>query len=72
LSWIARSVIDLADAEPVGIGVLAALSDLGGDGVGGGGATLLHVFDLDTGHRQCVDQLFNVGRQFNKLAQPVE
>ena len=62
--------IDLADPQPVGIGMLLSGDDMGDSEGGEGGGAILHAFDLKADHGERADDLLQRGIGVEMLLQP--
>ena len=71
LARLSAAVIDLANAQAVGVRVWRRSVDLRDDDVVEVRTALFDSFDLDAGKREQFGQLFDARRQLDKFAQPV-
>ena len=68
---LALAVIDAADGELVGVGVLVLGDDLGDDDAFEFAAELLHALDFDAEHRQPLGEFFGRPIELDVLLEPV-
>ena len=72
LARLAAAIVDLADAEPVGIGMRRRSGDLCDDDLGKVRTARFDSFDLDPGEGEQLGKLSDVVRQLHEFAQPVK